>query len=66
MRFESNIASHGHCKCTQCGKIFDFNYPEAMEFPQPLDGFTVKEQHLYYKGVCKKCQAKPSTGVPQD
>ena len=65
MRFEANTSSHGHCKCTHCGKIFDFPYPELMEFPQSLEGFAVKEKHLYYKGTCKKCQAQAQKPVLQ-
>ena len=68
MRFEANTTDHGHFKCTHCGKIFDFEYPVTMDFPQPLDGFDIKEKHLYYKGICKKCQAqvqKPPTVLLQ-
>ena len=56
MRFDSETYNHGHFKCIKCGEIFDFLYPESTTFPNPLSGFRVKETHLYYKGLCTKCQ----------
>ena len=56
MQFEANMLSHGHFKCTQCGTIYDFSYPNTFAFPQPADGFEVKESHLFHRGICLKCR----------
>lgn len=61
MRFEAEMSKHGHFKCTVCGKIYDFTYPETMDFPPPPEGFVIKKTFLYYKGTCRKCSL---TAVP--
>jgi len=62
MQFEANTGHHGHFKCTQCGHVYDFAYPEATQFPHPADlGFEVKESHLYHKGRCPKCRPASAT-----
>jgi len=58
MRFDAETTSHGHFKCSGCGKIFDFAYPEKTIFPKPRDGFTVEQVHLYEHGRCPKCKKK--------
>ena len=57
MRFDADTSSHGHFKCTKCGEIFDFSYPDATFFPAPPKGFSAQEAHLYYRGECPKCKA---------
>ena len=60
MRFEVTHSHHAHFKCTQCGAIYDIFYPETTVFPAPPEKFEVKETHLYYKGICARCQAPAS------
>jgi len=55
MRFDAETPRHGHFKCTTCGRIYNFYYPEATTFPLPPEGFDVKKTYLYYKGTCSKC-----------
>ena len=56
IRFDPNITAHGHFKCETCGNIFDFS-ADFSKFDAPeLEGFKIKEQHLYLKGVCNSCQ----------
>jgi len=55
MRFDAEMLRHGHFKCTLCGNIYNFYYPEVTDFPQPPEGFSIKKSYLYYKGTCRKC-----------
>ena len=57
MRFDAEMSRHGHFKCTACGNIYNFFYPEATDFPPPPEGFAVKKVYLFYKGICNKCGA---------
>jgi Fur family peroxide stress response transcriptional regulator len=58
IRYDIDTSHHGHFKCDRCGKVFDFNArPEKSgEFPE-LDGFQIRERHLYFKGVCRTCSS---------
>jgi len=56
MRFDADVSDHGHFKCTNCDEVFDFFYPQATVFPKPAGAFEIKEQHLYYKGLCPTCR----------
>ena len=55
MRFDAETHSHGHFKCIRCGKVSNVYYPEGTPFPKVEEGYTVKETHLYYRGVCPQC-----------
>ncbi len=54
-RFDADITTHGHFKCEECGSIHDFkiNLPDIRD--DALKGFKVEEKHIYFKGVCVKC-----------
>jgi Fe2+ or Zn2+ uptake regulation protein len=56
IRYDIDTSHHGHFKCDKCGKVFDFNArtEKSGEFPE-LDGFQIRERHLYFKGICKIC-----------
>jgi Fe2+ or Zn2+ uptake regulation protein len=56
IRYDIDTSPHGHFKCEQCGKVFDFSaeLSETEEYPE-LKGFLIKERHLYFKGLCKSC-----------
>ncbi len=43
-------------KCVECGNVFDLNIQLNPESIPDLDGYEIKEQHVYIKGVCTKCQ----------
>lgn len=54
-RYDANLTLHGHFKCEECGEIYDLNL-NIKEFNiESLEGFEVKEEHLYFKGICKNC-----------
>jgi len=55
VRYDANIESHAHFKCTTCGKVYDipFEYPELQE--ERINGHVIKERHFYMRGICKDC-----------
>lgn len=46
--------SHGHFKCTCCGKIYDMTISRGLEDAVP-DGFRADCLDVYAKGKCKDC-----------
>jgi len=55
-RYDWAMKTHGHFKCVECGDVFDLNVELDPEKIPGLNGYEIKEQHVYIKGVCKKCQ----------
>lgn len=55
MRYDADISTHAHFKCKDCEEVFDVFF-NLSEIPiKELEGFDVEEEHLYFKGICKKC-----------
>ena len=54
-RYDSVMAVHGHFKCEKCGRIFDVNINKGAIEEKALKDFKIKEQHYYFKGICKDC-----------
>lgn len=54
-RYDSIMGVHGHFKCEKCGKIFDVNINKDAIEEKALENFEIKEQHYYFKGICKDC-----------
>lgn len=57
-RYDADIAIHGHFRCEKCRKIFDIPLDISQMQTEGLHKFLVKENHIYFKGLCDKCQAK--------
>lgn len=54
-RYDSVMSVHGHFKCEKCGRIFDVNINKGAIEEKALKDFEIKEQHYYFKGICKDC-----------
>jgi Fur family transcriptional regulator, peroxide stress response regulator len=57
-RYDANVADHGHFRCEQCGKIYDFLINLDLVKTPGLEQFKVREKSVYYKGICPKCPEK--------
>jgi Fur family peroxide stress response transcriptional regulator len=55
IRYEFNIQDHGHFKCEECGKIYDFSIDTDSLCPDELKEFQVNDKNVYFKGICQKC-----------
>ena len=56
IRCDVYVDFHGHFKCCQCGKIYDFPIKKDCMIFRGLDGFDVKKKNIYLYGICKKCK----------
>ncbi len=58
IRYEYNLADHGHFKCEKCGEVYDFEIDlEALQ-SEKLNGFRINDKNIYFKGICKSCLKK--------
>ncbi len=58
VRYEYNLADHGHFKCEKCGEVYDFEIDFDISQPEELSGFKINDKNIYFKGVCKSCLKK--------
>lgn len=56
-RYDADVSFHGHFKCTNCGKVYDFPINEENTKFDQLKNFSIEESHFYLKGKCS-CTAK--------
>ncbi|PKL16564.1 MAG: transcriptional repressor [Spirochaetae bacterium HGW-Spirochaetae-5] len=56
IRYDIDTSLHGHFKCESCGNIFDFKADnEGSAGIRELEGFQIRERHIYFKGLCSSC-----------
>ena len=55
-RYDADTSTHGHFKCLNCNKIYDFSLDNLDINIPDLDGFENKQTHLYIKGKCPNCK----------
>lgn len=58
IRYDAVKPVHGHFKCEQCGKIYDFNYNYNDLKYKGLESFTLNQTDIIIKGICKTCLRK--------
>ena len=51
IRYDADTSHHGHFKCTECEKVYDFSIRPGAE--SGLDGFGVETREIFYTGKCK-------------
>ena len=60
LRYDADISTHGHFKCTVCGEVFDLFPPPGTMMIEKIhglpEGFEIKQIHLCCRGICQKCQ----------
>jgi Fe2+ or Zn2+ uptake regulation protein len=54
-RYDADTSFHGHFKCTECGKVYDFKVDISKINFKELENFKIMESHFYLKGICKHC-----------
>lgn len=54
-RYDACISLHGHFKCEVCDEVYDIEVDNALLDSKDLKGFHVKENHIYFKGICINC-----------
>ncbi|MBC8452636.1 MAG: transcriptional repressor [Spirochaetes bacterium] len=58
IRYDADTAPHIHFKCIECGTVTDIFITEHQDWllSRIPAGYTVKEQHLYARGLCPECR----------
>jgi Fur family peroxide stress response transcriptional regulator len=59
-RYDRETDRHDHALCSQCGKLVDFDLPQAAELMKAAarrSKFKPESVHLTLKGVCPDCCA---------
>lgn len=54
-RYDIITDFHGHFKCEQCGKIYNFNIQIDEMAYNGLQEFFITQKDVYFKGVCPDC-----------
>ncbi len=61
-RFESNLVTHHHIICLECGDIKDYESEELTEYSlnvaSKIDGFKIESTDTNFYGYCNKCRRK--------
>ncbi|RQD90973.1 transcriptional repressor [Methanosalsum natronophilum] len=61
-RFESNLVTHHHIICLECGDIKDYESEELTEYSlnvaAKIDGFKIESTDTNFYGYCNKCRRK--------
>jgi Fe2+ or Zn2+ uptake regulation protein len=56
-RYDAIVENHGHFKCVECSRVYDFKIDVEQLVTPDLDQFKVSEKSVYYKGTCPGCLA---------
>lgn len=57
IRYDILTEPHGHFKCKECGKIYNFSFPHNLISSEDLNGFIIDNKNVYLNGTCPDCQA---------
>ena len=60
-RYDPNLDTHHHFRCTRCNKIIDFHnedYDNLMVPPNIQKRFTVFQKKVVLEGLCDQCKKK--------
>lgn len=57
-RYELITIEHSHFKCEICEKLFDIPLVTTQYDTNSLQGFTINERDVLFKGICPDCQQK--------
>lgn len=60
-RYDANISSHPHIKCTCCGRVDDINDTDDISYLAKLAEHTdykLTGRQIYIYGLCPECQLK--------
>lgn len=55
VRYEFAEGFHAHFKCEVCGLLFDLPMHLDLKKIKDLKGYSISEQHIFFKGVCDTC-----------
>lgn len=53
VHYDADTSLHGHFRCKECGKIYDFDI-KSMDIGG-IDDFDISQKEVYYSGICNAC-----------
>jgi len=56
VKYDATMTNHAHFKCISCRKLYDLPVRNRHLGATEIDGHSVIESHLYYRGTCKFCK----------
>ncbi len=56
IRYDILAKPHGHFKCKECGKIYNFDFKYNLIESNDLKGFIINDKNVYLNGICPDCQ----------
>lgn len=65
-RYDVELYGHGHFHCQRCDRIFNFDAQVEEAPAQGLQGFSISQRDLYYRGICPDCLNASAGSVPHD
>ena len=54
VHYDACVDTHGHFKCEQCNRIFDFNINQIKY--SGIENFFIRQKDIYYSGICPECK----------
>ncbi len=60
MRYDCNVEPHAHFKCTVCGRVYDIQLENPIFEMREVEGHTIKDTCVYFRGVCNNCLRESS------
>ena len=54
LRYDADVSTHGHFKCTRCGEVYDFQFDNNLNISD-IEDFQTEKTHLYISGICRTC-----------
>jgi Fur family transcriptional regulator, peroxide stress response regulator len=66
IRYDANLTDHYHAICTECGNIWDFNWPEFtdMNVPAEVGGWgKPTKKDVLIQGICAVCLKKQENNI---
>jgi Fe2+ or Zn2+ uptake regulation protein len=58
-RYDADVSVHGHFKCTECEKVYDFLIENEDIHITDLKNFQINQKHVYFRGICEICLKNP-------
>ena len=58
-RFDGNVSTHPHVRCTECGKVDDVDFEPDIDLTSaaaPYTHYQILKHRLEYIGVCPDCR----------
>lgn len=55
-RYDADITTHGHFKCSVCNKVYDIPVNIDSMLSEGAKDFEIKEYHIYLRGCCPNCK----------